>query len=262
MLSISESLTDPEYLIRTATLNYYADGGDAPGKWYGGGQEAFCVSGTIHPDDLRNLFRGLSVDGTRELVQNANTKDRQCAWDLTLSPDKSISALLAVASPEVRVELEKAIEAAVHKTLDFIEKEAGLTRRGKGSTLIEPAKLLFALYPHITSRANEPQWHYHCMLLNLSARSDGTTGSILSKPIFRLKIIAGLYFRQSLGHQLRKRFGFDLRAEKNWFVVDGVPTAVTEMFSTRRKEVVDYMEKMGRSDAIAAAAATKPERFS
>ena len=260
MLSISEALSDPEYLIATARINYWTEGGDPLGRWYGGAREAFGVSGTVQPDDIRNLFRGMSIDGSHALVQNPNHKDRQCAWDLTFSVDKSVSVALAVSSPKRRAAIERAIELSVCRALDFIEKEAGLTRRGKGSTLVEPAKLLFALYPHVTSRAEDPQWHVHCVLLNLSARSDGTTGSILTKPIFRLKMIAGLIFRQELAHQLRENLGFELQPEKSWFTVAGIPQGLMDMFSKRRQEVLDELEKMGRTDAVAAAAATKNTR--
>ncbi len=261
MLSISQPLIDPEYLLRTARLNYYTEGGEPVGRWHGGGQEVLGVSGEVKPDDLRHLFRGVSVDGRTKLVQDPPKKrKRQCAWDLTFSADKSISTAWAVGDERVRAAIEAAQLAAVLKALDFLEREAGLTRRGKGSTRIEKAQLIFAVFQHGSSRAQDPQLHHHCMLLNLSVRDDLSTGSIVSKSVFRLKMIAGLVYRQELGHQLRKNLGFELRAQKTWLEIAGIPSAVIDMFSKRRKEVLEYLERMGKSDAISAAAATMATR--
>ena len=262
MLTISSVLFDPNYLLRTARLNYFTEGGEPPGWWAGRGALALRLSGIVEKKPLRNLFRGLSPDGRQALVQNPDAKDRQCAWDLTFSADKSISAAWAVVNSEIRGEIEASQEAAVRKALNFIEKEAGLTRRGKGSTLVEPAKLIFAVFQHGSSRAHDPQLHHHCMLLNACVRADGSTGAILTKEIFRLKMIAGLIYRQELGHQLRKRLGVDLQAKKTWLEIAGIPEAVMEMFSKRRKEVLDYLAKMGKDDAVSAAYAAKVTRQS
>ncbi len=260
MLSISTPLTNPEYLLQTARLNYYQEGGEPLGRWSGGGAQALGLSGAVEPEALRNLFRGYSADGSTPLVQNPGAPDRQCAWDLTFSADKSVSTMWAVASPEVRSQIEEAHGAAVRRALEFLESEAGFTRRGKGSRRIEEALLVFALFRHGTSRENDPQLHDHCLLLNISVRSDGTTGSILTKPIFRLKMIAGLIYRQALGHELKKRLGVELRAEKTWLAVEGIPPEVCDHFSRRRKQVLSQLKSMGRSDAVSAAMATKATR--
>ena len=261
MLSISTSLHDPEYLLGMAQLNYYTLGGEPLGKWFGGGTDAFGLSGTVDPTALRNLFKGLSPDGNSELVQNANDPKRQCAWDLTFSADKSISVAWAVGDKEQRAAIETSQELAVQRALKFLQDEAGWTRRGKDSKIHERSpRLFFAVFQHGTSRAGDPNLHHHCLLLNLCVRDDSTTGSIVTKEIFRLKMIAGLIYRQELGRQLHQRLGFGLIAQRTWLEIDGVPKSLCEEFSKRRKEVLAHLEKMGKSDAKSAAHATKATR--
>lgn len=261
MLSISMPLSDPEYVLSMARLNYYTEGGEPLGQWFGGGAEALGLSGTVDQTVLRRLFQGRSADGSTDLVQNVGSKDRQCGWDLTFSAGKSISVVWAVADPLQKKAIEAAHDAAVKQALEFLQAEAVWTRRGKGSLYREQVhKLIFALFQHGTSRANDPQLHTHCLLLNLAVREDGTTGSILTKEVFRLKMIAGLIYRQELGRELAERLGFGLVREKTWLQIDGVPGELCDAFSKRRAEVLEHLDKMGKTDAASAAAAAKATR--
>ena len=261
MLSISLPLSDPEYVLSLARLNYYTMGGEPLGQWFGGGAQALGLSGTVDAEVLRRLFQGRSADGKTELVQNVGDEHRQCGWDLTFSAGKSISVAWAVADERQRNLIEAAHETAVKRALDYLQAEAVWTRRGKGSLHREQVhKLIFALFQHGTSRANDPQLHTHCLLLNLAVREDGTTGSILTKEVFRLKMIAGLIYRQELGRQLAEQLGFGLVREKTWLQIEGVPAALCEAFSKRRAEVLEYLERMEKSDAVSAAAAAKATR--
>lgn len=261
MLSISTPLSDPEYVLSMARLNYYTEGGEPLGSWFGGGAEALGLSGTVNPKDLRRLFEGRSPDGSAELVQNVGAKDRQCGWDLTFSAGKSVSVAWAVGDLQQKKTIEEAHGAAVRRALEYLQSEAVWTRRGKGSRYREQVhKLIFALFQHGTSRANDPQLHTHCLLLNLAVREDGTTGSILTMEVFRQKMVAGLLYRQELGRQLAERLGVNLVREKTWLQIEGVPAALCEAFSKRRAEVLAHLDWMGKTDAASAAAAAKATR--
>jgi conjugative relaxase-like TrwC/TraI family protein len=262
MLSISPPLTTPDYVLSLAAANYYTEGGEPLGRWYGDGCKALHLSGNVQPKVLRRLFAGLSPDRKTRLVQEVvvEGRKRQSGWDLTFSAEKSVSVLWAVSNSEMRRKIEAAHERAVHRALDFIQKEAGLTRRGKGSKRIEPASLVWAMFAHGTSRSNQPQLHTHCLLLNLGIRADGTTGSIVTKEIFRLKMIAGLIYRQEFGHLLTHELGLSLKQERSWFSIEGVSKFLITRFSSRRIEILAHLEKMGKSDAKSAAHAAKATR--
>ncbi len=187
-------------------------------------------------------------------------RERQGGWDLTFSAPKSVSALFAIAPPSERETILQSQEAAVKKTLADLEKEIGFSRRGPGGILQVPAKLAFALYLHVTSRAQDPQIHSHCVLLNVGVREDGTTGTIVSQKVFRWKMLAGALYRVNLARELRSRLGLSLRTEKTWFQIEGVPAALMEAFSKRRKEVLAELDRMGKSDAVSAEQATRATR--
>lgn len=262
MLSISPPLKTPDYVLSLATANYYTEGGEPLGRWYGDGAEALGLSGTVSPKVLRRLFEGLSPDGKSRLVQEVvqNGRRRQAGWDLTLSADKSVTIIWALSDASERQIIETCHTEAANVAKDFLQEHAGLTRRGKGSKRIEPAALIWAMFQHGTSRNNQPQLHTHCLLLNLGIRSDGTTGSIVTKEIFRLKMIAGLIYRQELGHLLKRRLGLSLRQERSWFSVDGISKSLITRFSSRRIEILAHLERMGKSDAVSAALAAKATR--
>jgi conjugative relaxase-like TrwC/TraI family protein len=262
MLSISEPLKTPDYVLNLAAANYYTEGGEPLGRWYGDGTKALGLSGTVRPKVLRRLFQGVSTDGKSRLVQEVVQKDlkRQSGWDLTFSAEKSVSILWAISDPTMRKFIETAHEKAVQRALDFLQLEGGVTRRGKGSKRFEPAALIWAMFQHGTARSNQPQLHTHCLLLNLGVRSDGTTGSIVTKRIFRLKMVAGAIYRQELGHLLRRTLGLPLQQKRSWFEIQGISKILILRFSSRRIEILNYLEKMGESDAVSAAKAAKETR--
>ncbi len=158
-------------------------------------------------------MKGFHPNGEK-LVQNAGSKDRQCFWDLTLSVPKPVSVLWAVASAEAQNEIEACAKAAVIDTLNKVESELGLSRKGKAGEDFVPAALTFAVFPHHTSRTEDPQIHFHSLLMNVGVREDGTTGGIWSKEIFKNKVAIGTFFSDRLGQHLEQRLGLEITPER------------------------------------------------
>ena len=254
MLSISPPMKGAgqgDYYLELAQEDYYTKGGEPPGEWYGEGAEALGVGGQVGETELKNLLNGYSKDGTEKLVQNAGSEDRQSGWDLTFSAPKSVSSLWAVSDPETRKLIQESQEAAVKAGLNYIQEEAGITRRGKGGQQIEDAKLTFATFEHGTSRAQDPQLHTHALALNIGVRDDGTTGSIRSSDIFEQKMAAGAVYRAELSYQLEQKLGLETERDKSFFQVSGVPKELNDEFSKRRKEIESELEDGGFSGAKA-----------
>ena len=65
-------------------------------------------------------------------------------YDLTFSPVKSVSALWALAAPDVAREVQAAHEAAVRATIGLLEREVAFTRVGKGGIRQVPVTGLVA----------------------------------------------------------------------------------------------------------------------
>ena len=182
MLSISKAIKgggQGEYYLNLASSDdYYLDGEEPPGCWLGEGSLALGLEGTVVKQEFRNLFQGLSPDGTKELVRNALSPHGRSGWDLTWSVPKSVSTAWSQATPETRAEIELAVHRAVAEGVRYLEGIGVVTRRGEDGVIRENASLVFAAFPHSTSRALDPQLHVHTLLLNVCVRPNGSTGTM------------------------------------------------------------------------------------
>ena len=88
-------------------------------------------------------------------------------YDLTFSPVKSISALWAIAPPEVSEHIEAAHEAAVTEVLEWLQDHAAFTRTGtNGVAQVDTEGLIAAVFTHRDSRAGDPDLHTHVAISN------------------------------------------------------------------------------------------------
>jgi conjugative relaxase-like TrwC/TraI family protein len=247
------------YYLELASENYYLKGGEPRGQWWGKGAEVLGLKGEVRSRALQALLKGYDLDGKR-LTQNAGAKRRQPGWDLTFSVPKSVSTLWSQADEKTRHEIQTAHFEAVKAALSYLQDEVAFTRRGKGSLQIEPAKLIVATFEHGVSRELDPQLHTHALVMNASVRMDGTTGSILSKPVYQHKMAAGALYRAELAWQLERRLGVECERDKRSFALKGVPEKLNDAFSTRRHVVLEALQARGLESAAAAATATLATR--
>jgi len=261
MLSIGSIGGNGGYYLDLAREDYYLEGGEPLGRWWGRGAEKLVGLGNVQRDELRALLNGFSPEGDA-LIQGAGSKNHQRGWDLTFSAPKSVAVLWSQADEATRKEIQAAHLEAVKAALGYLQDDAAFTRRGKGGTVLERAELLVALFEHGTSRALDPQLHTHALVMNIGLREDGTTGTILSKPFYQAKMTAGALYRAELAHQLEKRLGCRCEREEEGtsFRVAYVLEALCEEFSKRREEIVQQLKAFGAESASAAAVAALETR--
>ena len=260
MLSIGaiKSKGQGEYYLDLGREDYYLKGGEPPGQWSGRGAERLGLTGHVEAEEFRNLLSGYDPNGDN-LIQNAGRKNHQPGWDLTFSAPKSVSVAWALSDQEIRVLIQQAHDKAVGEALRYLEDDFAWTRRGKGGEAREEAELVVATFQHGTSRAQDPQIHTHAIVLNVGVREDGSTGTILSKPLYQSKMAAGAVYRAELAAQLHE-LGYELAEDRAFFKLKGVPEKLSEEFSKRRAEILEELEKKGTSGAAASAAATMATR--
>jgi conjugative relaxase-like TrwC/TraI family protein len=264
MLSLSKisSAAGCDYYLELAREDYYLNGGEPQGRWYGEALSQFGIqeNDVVEPKTLKTLFAGYHPLTSEKLVQNPGSPKRTRGWDMTFSMPKTVSTLWSQTTPENRQTLQRIHAEAVKEALQYAQEVAGHTRRGKGGNEIDQAKLLFAVFEHGTSRALDPNLHSHAILQNISVRSDGTTGTLHTQALYDHKMAIGAVYRLAAAHGLRTQLGVHVRVEKDLYEVEGVDPRVCEFFSTRSKEIRAAMDELGLVGSKAAEAVTLATR--
>ena len=235
----------------------YYNRAECVGEWHGSGAEALGLTGPVSVDAFQRLCDGYNPTTGAALVQNAGGDKRRPGWDLTFSPDKSVSVAWALADEPLRSQMQAAHDAAVREALAWAEEQSVfVARRGKAGVEHESAKPILALYEHHTSREQDPQLHTHSFLFNLAGRADGTYGAIETSELYRFKTSLGAAYQVSLAEKLRA-LGIETEPGKTRGTarISGVSADVCAEFSRRRSQVVAALEAAGAASAKAAEAA-------
>ena len=232
----------------TKLEDYYAQ--ESGGYYLGHGAAAFGLAGPVNRDEFLELAAGKTPFGD---VQGAGDNHR-AGWDLTFSAPKSVSVVWGTADESMRDAIQGAHDRAVAASIRFVEDHAAFTRRGSGTASDEERRervgLVVAAYRHGTSREQDPQLHTHCMTFNAAPRTDGTVGTLDSRPLYEWKMATGAVYRGELAAGLRE-LGFDLEQDGKSFRIASVPKALEEEFSKRRQQIVASLNEHGASGARA-----------
>lgn len=244
MVASIHAVTSADYYLDEVDRSLYYVTDHAAGVWHGEGATALGFHGQVIADELVAAFQGFAPDGSRSLVQQQEHvgKKRQPAWDMTFSAPKSVSVLWSQLDAHDRHRIEDLVMRAAKRALDYLDAECLVTRRGEKGELLENARGVYALCPHGTSRAQDPQLHIHALILNLCLRWDGSTGTIWSRDLYLHKMAAGAVFRQELAYLLQTELGLSVLPEDWSFRLDGVSEALCKEQSKRR-QVIDTLAK-------------------
>lgn len=245
--------------------DYYVDGGEPPGTWWGSGAKELGLSGKVTAETFRNVLQGYSPDGKKSLVQNAGKKERRAAFDLTFTVPKSVSIARIAADQSLAGQIDRACDTAIQHAFQAVQDLCGETRRGGAGQINQPAKLVAGVFRHETARAlkdkmPDPNLHYHMVLCNVCVREDGTTGTFDGRTLFRrqMKMALGALFRAELSKQLQSiglethRPEDDRGKPVSWFELKSVPEKLITAFSKRRNQIVNWMKAHGVTGAKAA----------
>jgi len=201
------------------------------------GREFFRAEFGRDPADARELA-GLIA----RLSRPATTA--VAGFDLTFSPVKSVSALWAVADPQVAAVIERAHNAAVADALKFLETHALFTRTGaRGVRQVNVQGLVAAAFTHRDSRAGDPDLHTHVAVANKVQTLDGRWLSIDGRVLFKAKVAASETYNTSLERHLADTLGVrfterDMGAGKRPVrEIDGIDPALNARWSVRRQRI-------------------------
>lgn len=211
--------------------------------------------------DPRAVFRGEGGEdrfsAARRFVGQA-VDVRRSGLDLTFSAPKSVSVLFALGSPEVAGAVRAAHAAAVEQTLAYLERLCARSLRGHHGPGGEGRRVatdgwLAVAFEHGTSRSDDPQLHTHVVVPNVVRGVDGRWGAFDTREVYRQALTGGYLYQAVLRGELTRRLGVRWGVVRRGVAeIDGVPAGLRRLFSTRRAEVVDYLEATGRSGPRAA----------
>ena len=167
-------------------------------------------------------------------------------FDVTFSPVKSVSTLWAVAPVEVSEQIEAAHQAAVAKTVAWIEKEAGYTRVGARSVgQVQTRGLVMAAFTHRDSRAGDPDLHTHVAISNKVQvlGRDGQWQALDARMLYRITVGASEFYNTQLEIEVTQRVGATFAdrtteaGKRPVREIVGVDERLNQAWSTRRSAI-------------------------
>ena len=259
---------------------YYTAGEEPDGVWWNPcGLFGLADGGRVDGGEFHRLYHGFAPDRGERLTRNAGSEKRSPGLDMTFSADKSVSALWAIADPELRSEIERAHNDAARAALaGTVLRYCAWTRlQERDGTRVVAADIMGAMFQHGTSRENDPQLHTHCTIFNAArTHRDGKYRALHQHPVYAWMKAAGAVYRNALAWNLRDRLGIRMEqyGKDNEFTrIAGFapsagaagqePAALIAHWSKRRGQIVEAAREMGftvEGNAPRAAAANKITR--
>ena len=190
---------------------YYTAGEEPDGVWWNPcGLFGIADGGRVDGGEFYRLYHGFAPGDGERLTRNAGSEKRSPGLDMTFSADKSVSALWAIADPELRSELERVHNDAARAALaETVLRYCAWTRlQERDGTRVVAADIMGAMFQHGTSRENDPQLHTHCTIFNAArTHRDGKYRALHQHPVYAWMKAAGAVYRNALAWNLRHRLG-------------------------------------------------------
>ena len=232
---------------------YYTAGEEPDGVWFNPkGLLGLENGGKVDSGDFHRLYHGFAPDGSTRLTRNAGSEQRSAGLDMTFSADKSVSALWAVADPELRARIEDAHNDAARVALEeTVLRYCAYTRirDREGRIKVLPADIPVAMFQHGTSRENDPQLHTHCVIFNAArTRDDGKWRAMHQYPVYSWAKAAGAVYRNALAWNLCERLGVQMEQygpDSAFTRIEGMPEDLLVFWSKRRKTIVAKAGELG-----------------
>jgi conjugative relaxase-like TrwC/TraI family protein len=141
----------------------------------------------------------------------------------------------------------------VQRTVEYLRDQVPAVRRRCEGQVVEeqPKDVIVAAYLHTTARgvsgaeAPDPQLHTH-VVITAAVREDDRFVAVASRPIFRAGRELGAFYRSALAQELAGD-GYEVvqgtGRDGRYFELAGVPQALCEALSGRRREIVRAAER-------------------
>jgi conjugative relaxase-like TrwC/TraI family protein len=129
-------------------------------------------------------------------------------FDLVFTPQKSVSLLWGLGDDEVRRTVARVHAQAVTDTLEWLQTEAGKTRRGRnGVRQIDTEGLVVARFDHFDNRTGDPNLHTHAVVSNKVRGVDGAWSSLDARVLYATGVAASARYNALVTDGVRRELG-------------------------------------------------------
>lgn len=251
------------YLSKVASgvEDYYTGNGEAPGYWTRAAAADLGLHGHVDEQSLSRLLRGQHPT-TGETLPGLRGTRTVPGFDLTFRAPKSVALLWALSDTATVRQVSDAHDAAVVAAVDYLEEQAGWSRRGAGGRhAVQGRGFVAAAFRHRASRDRDPLLHTHVLVANAVQADDGRWGTLDATRLYRHAKTAGYLYQAQLRHELTRRLGVAWEPVVNGAAdLAGVPEEVIRAFSQRRQAIEQRLAERGETSAAAAQVAALDTR--
>jgi conjugative relaxase-like TrwC/TraI family protein len=222
--------------------DFYSGEGEEAGQWLGDAAVELGLSGEVSPDQLVSMLTGNNPATGEPLgLVAVSGKGPVPGFDLTFSAPKSVSITWALGGPEAAAEVKAAHWRSVEVALNYMQREACWTRRGKGGAVfVKGNGYLAAGYTHRSSRNGDPQLHTHVLVANATKGPDGKWTRLYHPAIYEHATTASYIYEAHLRHELTRRLGVEWQPPRKGIAeIKGFEDEWLKAFSTRRAEILE-----------------------
>ncbi|MEO1394795.1 MAG: MobF family relaxase [Cyanobacteria bacterium J06634_5] len=213
----------------------------ASSQWAGKGAIALGLTGEVDKSIFKRLLQGEGPSGQSLHARKIDLTQHRAGTDYTFSAPKSVS-IAGLIQQDWRV--MAAHDRAVETALTVLEERYAQTRvrTKEGRLRITTGNIVAAVFRHETSRAQDPQLHSHCVVINTTQMADGSWRSLSNEEIVANQKLLGEIYQNELAYQLRQ-CGYEIEPMANGqFKIRGYEPKLLEVFSTRRQQILDLLE--------------------
>lgn len=218
--------------------------------------DELCAMPASYLDATRDGPRGHWKVTRAELRRFAAEREKPnvvVGYDLTFSAPKSVSILWATANPAQQVVIEAALTDSVRVGVAYLESHAAQVRvsvqtegtEGRHMENQAATGLVASAYLHETSRALDPQLHFHVVVANMAEGPDAKIRTLDARGLYFHAKTASHLAASELRHRLSMELGVAWnRVHRGLADLEGVPrNAIVEM-SQRARQMDEHIETM------------------
>ena len=179
--------------------------------WRGQCAARLGLARAVQQEDFSAVYDGYKPDRSERIRGEVERSDHQenALFDVVLTCKKSVSMQINLGNdPRVWEE----VDAAVDEVFELIEHHHAQARRQVSGVreIIDTEGIVAVKMPHHTSRAEDPNEHWHCLVMNATYCEDGRWRSLLDRSLSQSRYL-GDYFQmrcaarlQAIGYKVRE----------------------------------------------------------